>query len=78
MLATCGGFVTFRRYIRRFVTNPPRELAIARVGERQHNLIHLSQPPSFGLTAQYEIAAEPVCDIGHITQDPTSDVPDMG
>jgi hypothetical protein len=30
---------------------PPRELAIARVAERQHNLIHLTQLPALGVSA---------------------------
>jgi very-short-patch-repair endonuclease len=35
----------------RFRDQPPRELAIARVAERQHNLIHLSQLQALGLSA---------------------------
>jgi hypothetical protein len=30
---------------------PPRELAIARVAERQHNLTHLTQLKTLGLSA---------------------------
>jgi hypothetical protein len=30
---------------------PPRELAIARVAERRHNLIHLTQLQALGLSA---------------------------
>jgi very-short-patch-repair endonuclease/predicted transcriptional regulator of viral defense system len=38
------------RYVR-FRDPPPRELAIARVAERQHNLIHLTQLRALGLSA---------------------------
>jgi hypothetical protein len=35
----------------RFRDQPPRELAIARVAERQHNLIHLTQLQALGVSA---------------------------
>ena len=35
----------------RFRDQPPRELAIARIAERQHNLIRLSQLQALGLSA---------------------------
>jgi very-short-patch-repair endonuclease len=38
------------KYVR-FRDQPPRELAIARVAERQHNLIHLTQLRALGLRA---------------------------
>ena len=38
------------KYVR-FRDQPPRELAIARVAERQHNLIHLTQLRALGLSA---------------------------
>jgi Transcriptional regulator, AbiEi antitoxin len=51
MLATCRGVGHISGKYGRFRDQPPRELAIATVAERQHNLIHLTQLQALGLSA---------------------------
>jgi hypothetical protein len=51
MLAGMDGVGHISGKYGRFRDQPPRDVAIASVAERPHNLIHLTQPQALGLSA---------------------------